>query len=50
MLTLEVKFEPFINRVIGKVADYRSVNHATVLEPLCMEQDEFSEKELALVN
>lgn len=46
VLTLEVKFEPLLNRGLGKQADCRSVNTATVLEPLCMQPEELGKRKL----
>ena len=46
VLTLEVKFEPFLNRVLGKPVDCRSVNAATVLEPLCTQPEELGKRKL----
>ena len=46
VLTLEVKFEPFLNRVLGKQADCRRVNAAPVLEPLCVQPEELGKRKL----
>lgn len=46
-----MKSEPLIDRIQGKIADdHRSVNPATVLEPLCLQREEFNEEGFIIVN
>lgn len=45
MITLEVKFEPIVKRVLEKIADHGNVNTATVVERLYMQPEGLSEEE-----